>query len=237
MSMHAKTFYDITAEKYDERHDNVRTKYMRDIEQELIKKFVAGKVLDIGCGTGQHLKYGIEMDISAGMLRHAKKKGFDNLVQAKAEELPFKDASFDSVLCMFTVLNLCNYRVAVSEIHRVLKKNGTVIVSAASIWDHSKDNFFRRIISKRKSHVVKMRIEKFRFNFFAFNKRDLTDLFRGFDIKHFSGSYMLAKPYWGWHRDFSLMDRIKLRILFSLEKFLQPLNKTSRMYFAVFEKL
>ena len=108
--MQAKTFYDTTAEKYDERHSNVRTKYMRSIENKLIKKFAAGKILDIGCGTGQHLKYGgIGMDISAGMLRHAKKKGFSNLVQAKAEDLPFRDNCFDSVLCMFTVLNPVSY--------------------------------------------------------------------------------------------------------------------------------
>ena len=236
--MHAKTFYDTTAEKYDERHDNVRTKYMRSIEQKLIKKFAAGKVLDIGCGTGRHLKYGgIGLDISAGMLRHAKKKGFDNLVQAKAEDLPFRDNCFDSVLCMFTVLNLCDYGKAVSEIRRVLRKNGIAMVSAASIWDNAKEDFFTRILSGRKSHMLHMRIEKFRFNFFAFNKKDFINLFQGFDLKHFHGAYMLAKPYWGWHRDFSAVAKIKLRIAFALERVLQPFNKTSRMYFAVFEKL
>lgn len=235
--MQAKTFYDTTAEKYDQRHSNVRTKYMRSIENKLIKKFAKGRILDIGCGTGQHLKYGnIGVDISAEMLLEAKRKGCSMLVQSKAEELPFRDNSFDSILCIFTVLNLCDYVKAVSEIRRVLKKNGIAIVSAASIWDHAKDNFFKRVFSNRKSHVLKMRIEKFRFNFFTFSKKDLINLFDKFRLRHFYGTYIIAKPYWGWHRDSTSAAKIKLRIVFALEKLLQPFNKAARMYFAVFEK-
>lgn len=236
--MHAKTFYDTTAEKYDERHSNLRTKYMRGIEDKLIKKFVTGKVLDIGCGTGQHLTYGgIGLDISAEMLQEAGKKGFNNLVQAKAEELPFRDNSFDSVLCIFTVLNLCEYAKAVQEISRVLKKNGIAIVSVASIWDHAKGNLLKGIFSKRKSHMLHMRIEKFRYKLYAFSKKDFINLFNGFRLRHFYGAYMITNPYWGWHRDFPSIEKMKLGIAFALERLLQPFNKVARMYFAVFEKM
>ena len=157
--MDAKKFYDSTAMGYDERHSNARTKYMRDIEDTIIKKYGSGRALDIGCGTGQHLKYAnVGVDISAEMLREAKKKGHDLLVQAKAEELPFADNSFDSILCIFTVLNLCDYNKAVNEIHRVIKKNGIAIVSAASVWDHSKENLAKRIIRNNQSHALTMHI-------------------------------------------------------------------------------
>ena len=236
--MNAKIFYDSTAERYDERHNNARTKYMRALENKLIKKYAFGKVLDIGCGTGQHLdKSDIGLDVSLPILTEARKKGHSMLVQSKAEELPFADNCFDSVLCIFTVLNLCDYNEAVKEMHRVLKKNGIAVVSAASIWDHSKDNLFKRL-AKRKSHTLKMRIEKSRFRFFVFNKTDLIKIFteNNFRLVRFRGLYTLAKPYWGWHRDHSFSDRVKLHIAFSLESLLQPLNKSARMYFGVFQK-
>ncbi|MBI2075923.1 MAG: methyltransferase domain-containing protein [Candidatus Aenigmarchaeota archaeon] len=237
--MNSKNLYDATAEKYDDRHDNARTKYMRTVENKLIKRYASGKVLDIGCGTGQHMKYAnVGVDISAEMLREAKKKGHDLLVQAKAEELPFADNFFDSILCIFTVLNLCNYNMAVQEIHRILKKNGIAIVSVASIWDHSKENLAKRLVYNKQSHALTMRIEKFRFRFFAFNKNDLIGLFEqnNFRLLHFKGIYMIAKPYWGWHRHHSLPEKIKLKTECFLEKILQPLNKSARMYFGVFRK-
>ncbi len=237
--MHVKTFYDVTAEKYDARHSNVRIEYMRNTEGELIKKFAFGKILDVGCGTGQHLKYGsIGIDISLPMLEEARKKGFKKIVQGSAEELPFKDESFDSVLCIFTVLNLCDYIKTIKEIYRVLKKNGIAIVSVASIWDHAKDIFFKRIVSARKSHILKMRIEGKRFRFFTFSKKDFVELFteNNFRLLHFYGAYMIAKPYWGWRRDFSTKEKIKLKTIFALERLLQPFNKTARMYFGVFRK-
>ncbi len=236
--MDVKKIYDVTAERYDERHDNPRTAEMRKVEERLIKKFSSAPALDIGCGTGQHLKHaGVGVDISAEMLREAKKKCHALLVQSRAEELPFRDNSFSTVLCIFAVLNLCDYGKAVKEIHRVLKKGGVAIVSTTSIWDHSKESLPERVLSGRKSRLLAMRIEKFRFRFFAFSKSDLINLFKGFRLVHFEGLYTLARPYWGWHRDFSLKERIKLKAAFAAERLLQPFNRAARMYFAVFRKL
>lgn len=236
--MNAKLFYDKTASKYDERHQTIRTNYMRRVENRILGKFTKGRALDIGCGTGQGMGYALAgTDISAEMLKEAKKKGFGNLVQARAEELPFKSESFDSVLCMFTVLNLCDYEKAAKEMRRVLKKGGTAVISTASLWDHSRKNIFSRIISMKKSHILRMRVEKFRFKFFAFTKEDLMKLFDGFRLLHFYGIFMLANTYWGWQRDFSFTERVKLRVAFLMDRLLQPFSRAARMYFAVFEKL
>lgn|SRR3989338_6564920 len=236
--MNAKAFYDSHAATYDERHRNVRTDYMRSIEKALIKKFASGRVLDIGCGTGDNITNGgAGLDISSGMLREAKKKGHSVLVQGAAERLPFKNESFDSVICMFTVLNLCNYKDAVKEIRRVLKKGGTAIVSASSVWDNSKYGLVRRVLSRKKSRFMKMRIEKFRFKFFGFSKSNLIGAFGSFSLTKFYGIYLITKPFWGWHRDFSLKERIALKMAFALERLLQPFNRAAGMYFGIFRKV
>ncbi len=235
--MRAKIFYDATAERYDERHKTIRIDYMRGIENAFLERFAKGRVLDVGCGTGQAMRYASEgIDVSSEMLKHARIKGFENLLQADAEELPFKDGSFDTVLCIFTVLNLCDCRKAVKEMNRVLRKGGIVIISTASVWDHSRKNLLSRLLSRKRSHILRMRIEKFRFNFFAFTKRDLIELFAGFRLLHFYGAFLLANTYWGWQRDFSVAAKVKLKTEFFLEKILQPFNRAARMYFAAFEK-
>lgn len=233
--MRLRTFYDSHSSTYDERHDNLRTRHMRRIEDSMVRRFAGGRILDIGCGTGnKHAAIGI--DVSSEMLKHAKKKGFENLVHAGAEDLPFKSGSFDAVICMFTVINLCDRQKAVKEMRRVLKKDGIAIVSASSVWDNARENFFQRLSNKR-SRFLKMRIEGFRFKFFGFSKSDFIRIFSGFELRHFYGAYIIAKPFWGWHRDFSLRERIALRIAFALERLLQPFNRAARMYFAVFRKV
>ncbi len=235
--MDAKNLYDSTAARYDERHGGTRIYEMRKTEDNLIGKFSSGLVIDVGCGTGAHLKNGsIGTDISAEMLKEARKKGHSLLVQAKAEDLPFRSESAGTVLCMFTVLNLCEYEKAAKEIHRVLSKNGTAIVSVASIWDRSKESLLERILSVKESHLLVMRIEKFRFKFYAFSKKGLINLFIGFKLAKFEGLYTIAKPYWGWKRDNSASEIIKLKAEFFLEKIMQPFNRAARMYFAVFRK-
>ena len=231
--MKPKEFYDKTAEKYDKRHSNYMTEYMRKVEEGLIKKYAFGKVLDIGCGTGQHLRSNaIGLDISLPMLNEAKKKNCRNLIQGDAEQLPFPDKSFDTILCIFTVLNLCNFEKAINEMKRVLKTNGRILISVASVWEREKKFLIGRIFANPKPCKKKMRIEGFRFNFHAFTKKEFLDLFRkDFKLECFKGIFIAQNPFWGWYRDFSVLEKTRLKI----DKF-QFLNKAASLYFAVFRK-
>ncbi len=235
--MDNRQFYDSHAEWYEERHENFRTRYMRSVERNMINKFARGRILCVGCGTGTNMSAGATgIDISSGMLRIAKRKGAHVLAQGAAEDLPFRDGSFDTVLCMFTVLNLCDHRKAVREMRRVLKKGGIAIASASSVWDNTRYNIFRRMISQKRSRFVKMRIDGTRFKFFGFSKNDLIDAFDGFRLVQFNGAYTIVKPFWGWHRDSGFAESVFLSVAFALEKMLQPFSRAARMYFVVFEK-
>lgn len=96
-----------------------------------------GRVLDLGCGGG-HVTYAaaphvgavVACDITADMLaevaRTAAERGFHNVTtqQAAAERLPFPDASFDAVLCRFTLHHWHDLGAGLREARRVVKPDG-----------------------------------------------------------------------------------------------------------------
>lgn len=229
-----KDFYDSTAHNYDKRHDNPTTKYMRHVEDKLIRKYAHGLVLDIGCGAGAHLgllNNAVGLDISRSMLKEARNKTDKSLIQARAENLPFSDNYFDSIICMFTVLNLCDYDAAAKEMHRVLKPGGTAVVSVASVWDRLDKKIWQKARDVR-SISKNVRIEGHRLTFHLFGRKDFIDLFRsnGFRKIDFHSLFTMQKPYWGWYRSFSLWEKLKLKADYFVP------HRAGRIYIGVFQK-
>jgi len=106
-----------------------------------------GLVLDIGCGTGRHLvalstprRRVVGMDLSEHMLDIAavktERRGANaNLVRADMRAgLPFRDASFDAVICMFSTIGLIPSHVErvqfLHDVARVLKPGGLFVFHA-----------------------------------------------------------------------------------------------------------
>ena len=91
-----------------------------------------GRVLDIGCGAGQTLiasplrsgalAVGLDLDHDALVLGHQLAPGLP-LLRARAETLPFPDASFDLVVCR-VALPYMHMGRAVGEMARVLSPDG-----------------------------------------------------------------------------------------------------------------
>jgi ubiquinone/menaquinone biosynthesis C-methylase UbiE len=232
--------YNDLAANYDWRQNNPSVNYLRKREFFLIEKHAKGLILDIGCGTGFHLARlkdmvnGIGLDISENMLKYAKRKGLNNLVQGHGEHLPFPNETFDTVICMFTTLNLMQQEKTIGEMKRVLRRGGCAIVSMSSVWDLTNKPFIKRLLLKQKPKMKKVRIEKHRLKFFLATKSSLLKMFRenGFCLRHFEGAYILQKPYWSWFREFTLWERIRLW----LEPLFQVFNRAAYVYLAVFEK-
>ncbi len=97
-------------------------------------------ILDAGSGFGNMSKTAIDVtdgkihitlyDPLVPMLQQTN-KFFDekpNLVSGVFEHIPFKDEEFDAVLCGYSLRDAINLRIAISEIHRVLKKEGKVVI-------------------------------------------------------------------------------------------------------------
>jgi 2-polyprenyl-3-methyl-5-hydroxy-6-metoxy-1,4-benzoquinol methylase len=110
--------------------------YQRIVDERGLR---GGCVIDVGCGLGEYSRHMgargadvVSVDRSKNMLRAAKGRDQSGRLlpaQADACGLPFRDACADAILCI-EVLQLVNREDAVmSEVVRVLKPSGTVILS------------------------------------------------------------------------------------------------------------
>jgi ubiquinone/menaquinone biosynthesis C-methylase UbiE len=98
-----------------------------------------GKVLEVAVGTGLNLEAYPQditltgIDWSDAMLDIARNRATEvgrtvTLQQADAHELPFDDASFDTVVCTFGLCAIPDHTQAISEMTRVLCPGGRLIL-------------------------------------------------------------------------------------------------------------
>ncbi len=91
--------------------------------------------LDLGCSQGMlsyHIRqsggFWVSADEDISNLREARAIVVKNLVQLKGERLPFRDCSFDIVLCLDYLEHVNADREVLEEVGRVLKNKGELIL-------------------------------------------------------------------------------------------------------------
>jgi SAM-dependent methyltransferase len=110
---------------------------LREADAHLLGDVSGRRILEVGCGAAMCSRWlagqgaeTVAFDLSAGMLRHARlgaeRSGVDvPLVQADAEHLPFRSASFDHVFTAFGAIQFVEDSAAVmAEVARVLRPGG-----------------------------------------------------------------------------------------------------------------
>lgn len=112
-------------------HSPLTEKYHKFLVIEAIQKHAQGKLLDIGCGKKPFKHYASKVVSEHIGLDHAESPhGSDDVnVVGVADNLPFEQNSFDTVLMTQVIEHLENPSRVFSEIYRVLKPNGKVIVA------------------------------------------------------------------------------------------------------------
>jgi ubiquinone/menaquinone biosynthesis C-methylase UbiE len=139
-----------------------------EILHEVIAPVKEARVLDIACGTGGAIPHFDSsndytgLDISYAMLRQAvkkaKTKGFRKyaLVEGNAEELLFRNESFDFALIDTSLHMIPRYQMCIAEAARVLKKGGDLICSCPTVGINKEfDTLWAKIAPKRQLHSLK----------------------------------------------------------------------------------
>jgi ubiquinone/menaquinone biosynthesis C-methylase UbiE len=134
--------YDALAARYDRRWERY-TRESLDLFRPLLAGGDAGRVLDLGCGTGAMLPLlgawgaGVRrytgVDLSPEMLRVAAGKAASaafsaGFVAASADALPFREAAFDTVVSASSLHYWARPEAALGEARRVLRPGGRLLL-------------------------------------------------------------------------------------------------------------
>lgn len=133
--------WNINAEFYLHDYDSAFQRVLNENKLKVYDLSNEGKkVLDIGCGVGhidgylkeEYNKEVIGIDFSGKMIELAQKKYKDiEFINISAEKLPFKNNTFDVVICDGVLHHLKVQgilEISISEIYRVLKPSGVLCV-------------------------------------------------------------------------------------------------------------
>ena len=111
--------------------------YWRKCAANMVASWRPRKIVDLATGTGD-LALAVQkklpdaevtgVDFLPEMLELARRKGVRETILADAMKLPFPDASFDCVTIAFGLRNMENWRDALVEMSRVLKRDGRLLV-------------------------------------------------------------------------------------------------------------
>jgi ubiquinone/menaquinone biosynthesis C-methylase UbiE len=133
--------------RYWDRHSKTYDREMRFFDRVLFRdtrswicEQVSGDVLEVAVGTGLNLEHypsdvrltGIEL--SQKMLAIARRRADDldchvELRVGDAEALDFPSATFDTVVCTFSLCAIPDHRKALAEMTRVLRPGGVLLLA------------------------------------------------------------------------------------------------------------
>lgn len=117
---------------------------INDIKESL-EKYAKGNLLDLGCGNKPYEALYLPLtqtQVGCDIVQSDKNR-VD--VICPATELTFKDNSFDSVLCTQVIEHVYDHSTMISEIKRVLRPGGHIILTAPFAWEKHEEpyDFFR----------------------------------------------------------------------------------------------
>ena len=133
---------------YDQFMNPLEHGTFKGIRADLIQR-ASGEVIEIGSGTGINFPFYREVtsvtaiEPNPYMIQQAKSKQEKatvpiDMIQADAEELPFADHTFDTVVATLVFCTIPNVEKALEEMKRICKPNGKIL-----LFEHVKmDNPF-----------------------------------------------------------------------------------------------
>jgi ubiquinone/menaquinone biosynthesis C-methylase UbiE len=157
-----------------------------------LKKKNKLRILDLGCGAGRHQVYmakqGFEthgIDISETALnltkgRLKRQRLATHLLKCDMKMLPYSDSCFDAIICLHVIYHqkLEDIQKTISEIHRILRKKGLVLINFLSKRTYA---YGKGIKIEENTFVEQEGAEKGVLHFFV-DKEEVERLFENFKI-------------------------------------------------------
>src|SRR5438067_5841980 len=117
---------------------------------------VRGKTLDVGCGQKPYQRLfaspeyiGLELDTPVN--RDSKRADF----YYDGKTFPFSANTFDSIVCNQVIEHVPDPHAFLSEIRRVLKMDGTLLLTVPFVWDeHEQPHDYSRYSSFGMRHLL-----------------------------------------------------------------------------------
>ncbi|AEX84804.1 hypothetical protein XO10_01840 [Marinitoga sp. 1135] len=227
-------YYNKIAKEYDEMYEDSYWQMHNAVSEKIIFNNIDisnGKLLDIGAGTGFWSKIFLDngFDVYAlepaenmvNMLKERFKKTNLKVFKGIGENLPFENSSFDIIIAMGDVLSYSeDINLFISEVYRVLKKDGIFIGTVDNLNKFILDAFFSKefgiIKSMEKFKTAKVgvsNIMSFKSNLFTYDSlyNLLHKKFKKVDI------FSIMPFTWEFNEDFSKYwaDVLELELHFS----------------------
>jgi ubiquinone/menaquinone biosynthesis C-methylase UbiE len=133
--LRSRRYWDKHATTYDTGMSRVERRYFPDTRPWICHQ-ATGEVLEVAVGTGLNLPHypsGVRLvglDLSPSMLAVARERapGAD-LRTGDAQNLPFPDSHFDTVVSTFSMCAIPDHRRAIREMARVLRPGGRLLLA------------------------------------------------------------------------------------------------------------
>jgi ubiquinone/menaquinone biosynthesis C-methylase UbiE len=105
-------------------------------ERKILFENIQGKVMELGSGTGVNFEFYKDNEVIAIepdeiLSKKAKIKAENKnikIIVASAEELPFEDNTFDTIIVTLSLCTISNPEKALKEANRVCKANGRLLI-------------------------------------------------------------------------------------------------------------
>lgn len=153
--------------------------YRRFYLYPFLSRFLSGRVLDVGCGIGDFLKFykqSVGVDINPWNIDYCKKRGLSTYL-VKDGRYPFENGSFDGAIIDNVLEHLDDPLSTLTEIHRVLIPYGTMIVGVPGKKGYESDPDHKRFYdeSSLKDFIIRfgftwMQTLRMPFRFPGFNR-------------------------------------------------------------------
>lgn len=116
--------------------------------------YIKGTVLDVGCGCKPYKNFFKAENYIGLEIYKSREYRYADVLYC-GYKLPFKDDSFESVVSFEVLEHIFNPEAFLKEIFRVLKTNGTLLITAPFIWDeHEQPSDYARYSSFGLKYII-----------------------------------------------------------------------------------